>query len=228
MDKPRSRQPADVARARRRSLVELTAAASRTIDEGLLERPPNPIALSRDDGPQVEQAEKTLAQKTPAQKAHAQKTHAQKALAQTAVPAAVNGSVAMPPPAKVESRAAQIQNSSSTTDLALEIAKDMQARALETMKAGVHAALDYARDPASPESKLLEGAAAECHAVVLELMKVNAGATLQYTRELGRARTLSELIELSSTHARKQCELVLQQAELLKSLTLNATRSGTE
>lgn len=205
MGKPHSRQPAEVARARRRSLVELTAAASRTIDEGLLGISPSPVAVARDDRPQVEQAAKSPAQ--------------------TAVPAAVNGSVAMPLSAKLASGSAQLQDSNSTTtDIAVEIAKDMQACALETMKAGVHAALDYARDLASPESDLLKGPAAECHAIVLELMKVNAGATLQYTRELGRARTLSELIELSSSHARKQCELVLQQAELLKSFAHSTTK----
>lgn len=204
MRKPPSRQPAEVARTRRRSLVELTAAASRTIDEGLLGISPSPVAVARDDGPQVEQTAEPPAQ--------------------TAVPAVVNGSVAMPSP-KVAPRSAQFQDSNSTTtDLAVEIAKDMQACALEAMKAGVHAALDYTKDLASPESDLLKGPAAECHAIVLELMKVNAGATLQYTRELSRAKTLSELVELSSSHARKQCELVLQQAELLKSFAPGTTK----
>lgn len=204
MGKPHSRQPAEIARARRRSLVELTATATRTIDEGLLGISPSPVAVARDNGLQVEQ----------------------KPPAQTTVPAAVNGSVAMPP-AKTASRAVQFQDSNSAaTDLVVEIAKDIQARALETMRAGVHAALDYAEDLASPESDLLEGPAAECHAIVLELTKVNAGATLLYTRELGRARTFSELIELSSSHARKQCELVLQQAELLKSFVHNTKKPG--
>jgi hypothetical protein len=206
MGKPRLRQPADVARARRRSLVDLTAAASRAVDEGLLEMAPNPVAESGDDGPRVEQAAN--------------------APAQTAVPATVNGSVARPQSAEAASGSAQIQNSNGTTDIAVATAKDMQARALEAMKVGVHAALDYTKDLASPD--LLEGAAAECHVVVLELMKVNAGATMAYTRELSRARTLSQLVELSSSHARRQCELVLQQAELLKSLTRNVTSSGAE
>lgn len=104
----------------------------------------------------------------------------------------------------------------------------MQTHALETMKLGVHAAFEFAKDIASPESDILDGAAAECHAVVLELMKVNAGATLQYTRELSRVRTFAQWVELSSSHARKQCELVRQQAELLKSLTRNARTSGAE
>lgn len=206
MGKPHSRQPAEIARARRRSLVELTATATRTIDEGLLGISPGPVAVARDDGPQVEQTAKPPAQ--------------------PAAPAAVNGSVAMLA-AKAAPRSVQFQDSNSAAaDLVVEIAKDMQARALETMRAGVHAALDYAKDLASPESDLLEGPAAECHAIVLELTKVNAGATLLYTRELGRARTFSELIELSSSHARKQCELVLHQAELLKSFVHNKKKPG--
>ncbi|OPY94216.1 hypothetical protein A5906_14775 [Bradyrhizobium sacchari] len=131
----------------------------------------------------------------------------------------------MPLSAKRASRSAQLQNSNgATADFAMEIVRDMQARTMKTMQAGVHAALDYAKDLASPESDLLEGPAAECHAIVLEMLKVNGGATLQYARELGRARTLSELIELSSSHARKQCELVLQQAELLTSFAHDTTK----
>ncbi|WP_247991658.1 phasin family protein [Bradyrhizobium sp. 186] len=123
------------------------------------------------------------------------------------------------------------------------MAKDFQGRALDGMKAGAHAALDYAKDLAKPrpaggtseaggaaaaDSHLIEaiGTAAECRAVVLELMKVNAGATLEYARELGGARTLAELVELSSTHARKQCELVLKQTELLRLLAQNMTKPG--
>lgn len=206
MGKPHSRPPAEIARARRRSLVELTAAATRTIDEGLLGISPGPVA--RDGGPQLEQVAKPPAQ--------------------TAVPAGVKGSVAMPP-ASAASPSVQLQDSSrTTTELAAEIAKDMQAYALDAMKVGMQATLDYAKDFSDQDSDLQEGAAAECHAVALELMKVNAGATLQYARELSRAKTLSEWVELSSAQARKQCELVLQQAELLKSLTRKGTTSGAE
>lgn len=147
--------------------------------------------------------------------------------AETTVPAAID-EVATCASTKVELHSTQFQSASNTSALAVEIAKEMQARALEAMKLGVHAAFEYTKDIARPESDVLDGAAAECHAVVLELMKVNAGATLQYTRELSRVRTLSQWIELSSSHARKQCELVRQQAELLKSLTHNARTSGAE
>ncbi|MEZ2146643.1 hypothetical protein AAE026_30780 [Bradyrhizobium sp. DN5] len=217
MSKARSRQPADGARARRRSLVDLTAAVSRSIDESLLEMPPDPVAVPRGDGLRSERAAKKAARKTPARKVPAE----------TAIPAAIDN-VATCSSTKVELGSTQFQSASNTSALAVEIAKEMQTRALEAMKLGVHTAFEYTKDIASPESDVLDGAAAECHAVVLELMKVNAGATLQYTRELSRVRTLSQWVELSSSHARKQYELVRQQAELLKSLTRNARTSGAE
>lgn len=233
MGKPQSRQPADAARARRRSLVELTAALSHAVDESMVEMPTTPVAVSRDDGLRGEQAAKippkAPSQATSAQKTSAEKVSSQKAPAETDVPAVVNGSVAAPESAKAASRSAEAQITNGTADLVAEIAKDMQARAIEAMKIGAHAALDFAKGHPSPENNLLEDtAAAEYHAIVLELMKVNAGATLQYTRELSGARTLSDWVELSSSHARRQCELVLQQARLLKSLARNATGSGAE
>ncbi|TQF32796.1 phasin family protein [Bradyrhizobium sp. UNPA324] len=217
MGKRRSRQPAEAASARRRSLVELTTALGRTIDESLLEMSANRVAVPRDDGPPSGQAAEIPAENAP-----------RMPRTETAVQVASDVNVAMLPPAKEASHSVQFQDSNSTTTLAVEIARNMQAHALEAMKVGMHATLDYAKDLASPDSDLREGPAAECHAVALELMKVNAGATLQYARELSRAKTLSEWIELSSAHARKQCELVLQQAELLKSLTRKVTTSGAE
>jgi Phasin protein len=214
MGKPRSRQPADVARARRRSLVELTAELSRAVDEGLA-MPPGSVTAFLQDAPQI----------------------AQGAAAPMTVPAQEAASVIVAEVARPE------PPGRTTTDLIVDMAKDCQARALDGMKAGAHAALGYAKDLAEPrlaggtleaggvaaaESHLIEaiGTAAECRAVVLELMKVNAGATMEYVRELGRARTLAELVELSSTHARKQCEFVLKQTELLRSLAQNMTKPG--
>ncbi|WP_027576836.1 hypothetical protein [Bradyrhizobium sp. WSM1743] len=222
MGKAQSRQPADGVRARRRSLVDLTAVVSRTIDESLLETPPNPVAIPGGDGHRSERAAKGPARKTPARKTPARKTPAD-----TTIPAVID-SAGTSLSTKMELPSTQYQSASDTSALAVEIAKEMQTRALETMKLGVHAAFEYTKDIARPEGDVLDGAAAECHAVVLELMKVNAGAALQYTRELSRVRTLSQWIELSSSHARKQCELARQQAELLKSLADNARTSGAE
>jgi len=213
MGKPRSRQPADVARAGRRSLVELAAEVRRAVDEGLA-MPSDSVTVFLPDAPQIAQA----------------------APAPMTVPVQEAASVIVASPESP---------SSTTIDLIVDMAKDCQARALDGMKTGAHAALDYTKDLAKPrlagvtseangtaaaESHLIEaiGTAAECRAVVLELMKVSAGATLEYARELGRARTLAELVELSSTHARKQCELVLKQTELLRSLAQNMTKPGAK
>ncbi|WFU27868.1 phasin family protein [Bradyrhizobium sp. CB1717] len=205
MGKARSKLPADAARAGRRSLLELAAEVSRAVDEGLA-MPPGSVAVFPQDAPQIAQAA-PAAMTVPVQEAA------------TVI-------VARPEPP-----------SSTTTDLIVDMAKEYQARALD----GMSAALNYANDLAKSrlagvtseangtvvaESDLIDviGTAAECRTVVLELMKVNAGATLEYARELGRAKTLAELVELSGTHARKQCELVLRQTELLRSLAQSMTK----
>ncbi|SFJ87561.1 hypothetical protein SAMN05216525_14038 [Bradyrhizobium sp. Gha] len=216
MGKPRSRQPADIARAGRRSLLELAAEVSRAVDEALA-MTPGSINATLQDAPRIAQVI-PAPMPVPAQEA-----------------ASVIAAGSEPP-------------DSTTTDLIVNLAKECQARALDGMKTGAHAALDFANDlakdlakrrldgttsdasgPSATESHLIGamGTAAECRIVVLELMKINAGATLEYAWELGRARTLAELVELSSTHARKQCELVLKQTELLKSVAQNMTKPGT-
>lgn len=217
MGKTRSRQPADGVRARRRSLVDLTAAVGRTVDESLLETSPDPVAIPAVDGHRRGGAAKRPARKTPARKMPAD----------TPIPAIVDGAEACPS-TKVELPSTPLQSAGNTSTLAVEIAKEMQTRAFEAMNLGLHTAFEYTKDIANPEGDILDGAAAECHALVLELMKMNAGAALQYTRDLSRVRTLSQWIELSGSHARKQCELVRQQTELLKSMTSNARTPGAE
>lgn len=203
MSKTRSRSPANDARAKRRSLVELTEAASRSAEERLLGMSTSLIASPGEDGPRTEQA----------------------------------------------ARPASIQYSDGTidtVDMSVEIAKDMQTRVLDGLKVSMHTALDHTKNLArmqrqtgkdanaagiaTSEDDNLDplGSAAECRAVLLELMKVNAGATLAYVREVGQAKTLSEFVELSSSHARKQCELVLKQTEMLNSLAENVAKSRPE
>ena len=205
MGKARSKLPADVARAGRRSLLELAAEVSRAVDEGLA-MPQDSVAVFPQDAPQV----------------------VQEAPAPMTVPEqqAANVIVARPEPP-----------SSTTSDLILDMAREYQARALDGMSATLNYANDLAKsrmagvtseanEAVVAESDLIDaiGTAAECRTVVLELMKVNAGATLEYARELGRAKTLAELVELSGTHARKQCELVLRQTKLLRSLAHSMTK----
>lgn len=226
MSKTRSRSPANDARAKRRSLVELTEAASRSAEERLLGMSTSLIASSGEDGPRVEQAA-APASIDVSTAADAMETRAEAA---RAVPQPVEYS----------------DGTIDTIDLSVEIAKDMQARVLEGLKVSMHTALDYTKNLARTQRQTGEdanaagiaagegdkldplGSAAECRAVLLELMKVNAGATLAYVGEVGQAKTLSEFVELSSSHARKQCELVLKQTEVLKSLARNVAKSRPE
>ena len=143
-----------------------------------------------------------------------------------------------PEPANAERNAP-----ASSAALAVEIAKDFQARALEDLRLGMNAALDYARglvetrgpqceaskDRARPEQPVVTGlgAAAQYRAESVELLKSNVESAMDYARALAQAKTPAEFIALSSEHARKQCEFALKQAGALKSLARSATNSGS-
>lgn len=187
MSKGSSRRPPGERRAARKSLVELTELASRTIDDGQPLAPAGSIAAA--------------AERTP--------------------PGAQSG---------------ELPASASSADLAVKIAKEFQARALEDFELTMSAALDHARDlvetrlpaagtskgdqAANPGDAVLTGlrTAAQCHAESLALVKANFEAALDYAQELMGARTPAEFVEVSSKLARKQCELAVKQASALKSL----------
>jgi hypothetical protein len=121
----------------------------------------------------------------------------------------------------------------SAAEMVVQIAKDYQNGVLNHIKAGLSAALDHARDFAEtqPTAEGTDGrenhfmiafgaAAAEFRAEALELLKANVTATLTYAQDLAEARTAAEVVELSGTQARKNCELMLKQADALRSLAL--------
>jgi hypothetical protein len=139
-------------------------------------------------------------------------------------------------------RQARSPDAATTAEMLAQIAKDHQARALEGIRLGLSAALDYAKDfartpmPAdlsSPDSgtksedKLLAavGAAATHRTEAIELVKAQAAATLEYARDLAGARTAADFVELSSELARKQCELMLKQAAVLQSFAQGLTKA---
>ena len=62
----------------------------------------------------------------------------------------------------------------------------------------------------------------------MELMKANVITTVEYARELAGTTTAAEFVELSGTLVRKQCELILKQADALKSLAQTITKSSAE
>ena len=228
MSRTRTRRQASDIRPARRSLVELTAVASRAIDDGLLVTSASLIAASPDDPPRSE----------PAAKAHDRTMVAGQVTAPipVAVPESLNEAAA---------RNGELVDSDSTAEMVVKIAKDYHNRAFENIKLTLNAALDHAKDFAETRvgsdgalkghggailenNFLTEGTTAEFRAEALELMKANVITNLEYARELAGTTTAAEFVELSSTQARKQCELILKQAGSLMSLAQTITKSSAE
>ena len=126
MSHTQKRRRASDTRCARRSLVELTAAASRAVDDGL-------FVLSSG-----------IAASNPRSQHTGEKTPDQTILARQAT--------APSPVAVLESRNAavprkdELLNSDATPELMVEIAKDYQNRAFENTKASLNAALDHEKD----------------------------------------------------------------------------------
>jgi hypothetical protein len=226
---PIGRPPSNT-RSARRSLVELTAAASRAVDDGLIVMSASLVAASADDPSRSEHQAKTSSRAIGATQSTAPSP--------VAAPESLNAAV---------SRSGELVDSDSTAETTVvKIAKDDQNSAFESIKVSLNAALDHAKDftetpaggeaaakdhgDASPNSFLtvLKAAAAEFRAEALELMKANVITTLEYARELADTTTAAEFVELSSAQARKHCELILKQAGALKSLAQTITKSGAD
>jgi Phasin protein len=226
MSKTRIGRPASDIRLARRSLVELTAAASRAIDDGLLVTSAGLIAAPPD---------------CPLPSAPAANDRGMVAPQVTApTPVAVPESLK-----KVAARNGQLVGSDSTAEMLVEIAKDCHKRAFQDIKLALDLALDHAKNfaetrvgsegamkgdaGAMPQNNflaILKGTAAEFRAEALEMMKANVITTVEYARELAGTRTAAEFVELSGTQARKQCELILKQAGSLRSLAQTKTKSS--
>jgi hypothetical protein len=209
--------------------VELTATASRAVDDALFVTPAGLIATSPDDPPRSEHAAKTSDRTVVARQATSP--------IPVAVPESLNAAM---------SRSDEHADSDSTAEMVVKIAKDYQNGVFENIKVSLNVALDHAKDfaetraggEAAPKDDggasldnfltVLKGAAAEFRAETLELMKANVITTLEYARELAGTTTAAEFVELSSAQARKQCELVLKQAGTLKSLAQKITKSSAD
>jgi len=224
MSKLRSKPPANDTRPVRRSLVELTAAASRAVDDDALLTPVFPVAGA--------------IKHTPRPEAEAN------APAPTSAPKQVMDPHAEEQPQEPSSRGrAVLPETESTIEMLVQIAKDQHARTLEGVRLSVGAALNYAKEfaktpvpayrcapdgDAKPQENLLAaaGAAAACRAEAIELAKAQAATTLDCARELIDATTAAEFIELASALARKQCEVMLKQTAALQGFARTVTKSG--
>jgi hypothetical protein len=134
----------------------------------------------------------------------------------------------------------ELSASDSTADMAVKIAKAYQADTLDDIKLGFNAALDYAAEfakgraasdtasgvvAADCDDGVRNTLAAEYRAEAVALMETNVATSLDLARQLLNAKTSAEWIELASTHARVQCELMLQQGRALRSLARSMTIS---
>jgi len=200
-------------RSARRSLVELTAAASRAVEDGLFVTSNSPIGPP-DHSSQSEQAANTSDR------------------AVVAIRATTSVPVSLPESLDAVSRN-ELNDTDSTAEMFVKIAKDYQDATFESVKVSLNAALDHAKDlveprhgRASPDKYLaaLNGAAAQFGAA-LELVNANVITTLEYARDLSGTTTAAQFVELSSAQARKQCELILKQAGALRSLAETITKS---
>ena len=228
MSKTRIRRRASDTRCARRSLVELTAAASRAVDDGLFVTSASLIAAPPDDSSRSEQAAKTSDRAVVARRATTS--------VPVAIPESLNAAV---------SRSDELVDSDTTAEMFVKIAKDHQNRALESVKVSLNAALDHAKDfveprvrsEAAPKDRggasvdnfltALNGATAQ-FGVALELMNANVITTLEYARDLSGTTTAAQFVELSSAQARKQCEFILKQANALRSLAETIVKSNAE
>ena len=207
--------PANDRRPVRRSLVELTEAATRAVDDGRVMLPTSLVMIS----PEI--------------------MDVAPAPARTAAPRRAAPRV-LEPVTEPSPRSAAQGKSDSAAEMLVQIAKDQQARALDGIRLGFSAALDYAkdlsrtpmpadRDPPHDEVKAeanpLTGAVADYRAEVVELASANLTATLDYARDLVSVRTGAEFVSLSSALARKQCELMLKQAAVLQSFAQKMTKA---
>jgi hypothetical protein len=219
MRKLRLEPPANDTRPVRRSLVELTEAASRAADDGLALMPTSLVTISPDIMPRLEEAVPMPARRAAPRKAAPRAAEA----------------AAEPRP-----RPAALPQSGSAAEMLAQIAKEQQERALDGMRLGFAAAMDFVKDlsrtpmpadrnppqdGAKTKANPLAGAAAEYRAEAIELATANLAAALEYARGLAGTRTGADFVSLSSVLARKQWELMLKQAAVLQSFTQKMTKA---
>jgi phasin len=94
----------------------------------------------------------------------------------------------------------------------------------EKMKAAAEEATDVLETTYSTASK----GASDYGLKMIEAARVNANAAFDFAGELMAAKTLSEIVELSSTHARKQFEALTQQTKELNALAQKVATDTAE
>ena len=94
----------------------------------------------------------------------------------------------------------------------------------EKMKSVAEEATGLLEDTYATASK----GAADYALKVIEISRVNANSTFDFAAQLLGAKTFSEVIELSSSHARKQFETLSEQTKELASLAQKVATEAAE
>src|SRR5579862_2155867 len=94
----------------------------------------------------------------------------------------------------------------------------------EKMKAAAEEATDVLETTYSTATK----GASDYGLKMIEEARVNTNAAFDFAGELMAAKTLSEIVELSSTHARKQFEALTQQSKELSALAQKVATDTAE
>ena len=108
-----------------------------------------------------------------------------------------------------------------------EIAEKSVAQAkdaYERVKAAAEEATDLLEDTYTTAAK----GAADYNLKVIEAARTNTNAAFDYARELLDVKSFSEVIELSTAHARKQFETVAAQSKDLAALAQKVATETTE
>jgi hypothetical protein len=137
---------------------------------------------------------------------------------------------------------------------AAEAAKDYRSSLFEHMKVNLNATLDYAnglasmnspadvmahsadqaREPpnntslAISERSTAAEAAEDYRAKAFELMKANVNSTLEFAQRLAKAKSPTEFVELSTSHARNQLGMIIVQTTELVRLAQTMTTFNVE
>ena len=96
--------------------------------------------------------------------------------------------------------------------------------AYEKVKAAAEEATDVLEDTYTTAAK----GAADYNLKVIEAARANTNAVFDYARELLDVKSLSEVVELSTAHARKQFEAVSEQTKELAALAQKVATDSAE
>jgi len=96
--------------------------------------------------------------------------------------------------------------------------------AYEKVKAAAEEATDLLEDTYSTAAK----GAADYNLKVIEAARANTNAAFDYARELLDVKSLSEVVEISTSHARKQFEALSEQTKELTALAQKVASESAE